>query len=309
MANVAQHPTKKRDRPDNRLRHVTIRQWRHVVIQSARDLWTGSVLEWASSLAFYAFLSLFPMLIASLIVASYIVDAAWATQNATGLLDNYLPGGDTETGDIIESAIEKRQQVGFLSFIILLITGRRILGVLTKGLNHVSDVGEQDDPLARKIGVELALVVGLVALGLLALAARPLVDAVWGTVRIVPGPDELLVNMTIGAVRITMLLAIFVLVYAYVPLGERHWPAVFVGAAAATALFLLAEEVFGILGGRIWSNLGMIYGPLALAAVLLSWFWYVGVITLVCGGLASHVKVMVLQQRSAEQASQEHLSG
>lgn len=310
MADVAQHQTRHTsDHRNIRLRDVPFSQWRRIVAQTARDLWAGSILEWSSSLAFYAFLSLFPLLIAILIVASYIVDAAWATERATDFLGRYLPEGGEEIGSIIESAVAERRRIGVLSFVILLFTGRRVLGVLTKGLNHVSDVDEQDDRLGRRIGVELSLVLGLVALGFLILAAPPLVDFTWHAIRIVPGSDGFQVTVVAGALRMLLLLAIFTLVYAYVPRGERIWRAVLIGAGTATALFVIAEGAFGMAGDRIRGNLTLIYGPLALAAILLSWAWYVAVITLVCGGFASHIKVMIFERGSAKQARQEHVHG
>jgi membrane protein len=290
-----------------RLRQVSLREWRQAAVQSIRDLWAGSILEWASSLAFYGFLSVFPLVIAVLTVASMFVDAGWATRHATELLGRYLPEGDSQITDIIQTAIAERRRVGVLSLIILLVTGRRVLGVLTKGLNHVSDVDERDDPLWRKVAVELALVAGVGGLVVLTFAFRPLLELAWGTVRILPGPDTPLVAVVLGAIRVLLLLTVFVLVFGLVPRGERLWRAALAGAVMATALYMLAESLFGIVADRIWANLGLIYGPLALAALLLSWTWYVSVITLIGGGFASHVKVMILERHSATDAHQRHI--
>jgi uncharacterized BrkB/YihY/UPF0761 family membrane protein len=101
-------------------------------------------------------------------------------------------------------------------------------------------------------------------------------------------------------------LIIFTLVYAFVPQGDRLWRAALIGAGAATGLFLLAQGVFAVLSDVIWDNLSLLYGPLATAAVLLSWSWYVALITLAGGALASHIKVMILEDDSAQQAGRRH---
>ena len=45
-------------------------------------------------------------------------------------------------------------------------------------------------------------------------------------------------------------------------------------------------------------DLGCGYGPLAVATVLLTWAWYVGMIVLFGASLASHAKVMRLEGQS-----------
>ena len=81
-----------------------LRQWSAVVVQSLRDLWIGSALEWAAALAFYAVLSLFPLFIVGLTLASFVIDAAWASRHATDLLGFFLPGGQAEIESILTAA-------------------------------------------------------------------------------------------------------------------------------------------------------------------------------------------------------------
>jgi membrane protein len=267
------------------------------------------VLEWASSLAFYGFISTFPLLVVMLIVASTITDSGLVVQHATTLLDTFVPEGGKGAGEILESAVSERRRVGLVSLVIFFVSGRRVLGILTKALNQVSDVNRRDESLVRRIGVEAALLVGLVSFGLLALLTRPLLEVMWDAARFLPGPDSPAVRAVSGGAHAVPVMAIFALVYAYVPLGNRRWPAVIVGAATATTLLLLAERGFTFFADRIWTTMGLLYGPLALAAVLLSWMWCMAVITLVGGGIASHVKMMILEQRSEERTGQQHVEG
>lgn len=303
---MAVHAERNNEHGDGEIRDSTWGMWRHVCVQTARDLWTSSVLEWAASLAFYALLSLFPLLIAGMVAASYIVDVAWATDQAVSMLGQFLPEGEAQIEEIVTAAIAERGRVGLLSFIVVLLTGRRILGGLVKGLNHVSDVAERDDTIRRKAGVELALLAGLIVLVGLAFASRRLVETLWNTMRTIPGPDGLVVDGVSAIVRIALLLTIFTMVYAFVPRGDRLWRAVLTGAGLATGLYLVAQFAFSLLVDTIWTNLSLIYGPLALAALLLTWCWYVALITLVGAGFASHVKGMIIEERSTAQTHAQH---
>jgi len=303
---LAEHAAGRDASQGGKFRTSTWDTWRQVIGQTARDLWTSSVLEWAASLAFYAVLSLFPLLIAGMVAASYIVDVAWATDQAISMLGQFLPEGEAEIEEIVTTAIEERRRVGLLSFVVVLLTGRRILGGLIKGLNHVSDVTEQEDTIKRKAVIELALLAGLFTLIGLALASQRLLDLLWGTMRAIPGPDGLVIDGIGALVRIVLLFLIFTAAYAFVPQGQRLWRPVLTGATLATLLFVAAQLIFSMLVDTIWTNLSLVYGPLALAALLLTWCWYVSLITLVGAGFASHVKVMIIEQRDSAETSEEH---
>ena len=282
--------------------------WRRVAIQTGRDLWASNVLEWASTLAFYSILSLFPLIITSLIAVSYLADTSWASEQTITLVSQFIPEGEAHIEEIVTSALEQRQRVGVISFIVLMLTGRRILGALTKGLDHVSDVDPLRDPLARRAGVELALAAGLFLLGVAALAAGPLLELAGGAVQVVPGPDSTQMAVLRDVVRVPLFLTCFALVYAVVPRGKRQWRAVLVGAGLATLLLLVAQAVFLLLVDQIWEGLNLIYGPVAFAALLMWWAWYVALITLIGGGLASHVKVMLIERAGAGETERRHIA-
>lgn len=276
-------------------------RWSPVVIQTAKDLWRVNVFEWAATLAFYAVLSLFPLLISLAVLATLFTDAEWAVARVSDLLGQFLPSGQLEVEEIVTAAADDRRRVGFISAMLLLISGRRVLGALTKALNLVSDVDEQDEKVERQALVEIGLLALLGGFFLLALSAGPLLQVARSAVGIFPGSRgpafEILQVFLSGC----LLLGAFFLVYTVVPRGDRLISAAFAGAALATVLFLLARGAFLLVIDRLWSNLTVVYGPMAIAALLLLWAWYVGLIILIGGSFASHVKTMVCgdQQRLA----------
>jgi YihY family inner membrane protein len=283
------------------------RRWGEMAVQTVQDLRRNNAFEWAAVISFYFLVSLFPLLLLAMITASLFVDPIWATEQATSLLGKFLPRGAVEIEEIVSEAIAARGRAGALALVVLAFTGRRVLGALTKGLNLVSDVSEQDDPLSRRISVETALGAGLVAALLLAFASRPLLELAWDTLRLVPGPDNAVLEAVQVVVRAVLLLIVFTLVYSVVPRGERLWRAAFAGAVVATTLYLAAQAGFILAIDTLWPNLELIYGPLAFAALLLSWGWYIALITLVGASLASHIKVMILEGQGRERASEEHV--
>ena len=104
-----------------------------------------------------------------------------------------------------------------------------------------------------------------------------------------------------------LIFGIFTLVYAIVPRGERLWRAVLIGAATATGLFLVTQIAFSLLVRLLWDSLSIIYGPLAAAAFLLTFVYWVALVTLIGASLASHVKVMWFHGASAQRAGERHV--
>jgi uncharacterized BrkB/YihY/UPF0761 family membrane protein len=93
-----------------------------------------------------------------------------------------------------------------------------------------------------------------------------------------------------------------------VPRGEPNSRAAVIGALAATGLILVVRAIFMAVLDRLWASFALIYGPLTLAALLLTWGWLLGLIILFEGSLASHVKVMVIEGRSASEAEWRHVA-
>ena len=109
-------------------------------------------------------------------------------------------------------------------------------------------------------------------------------------------------------VHALLLVAAFYALLTVVPYGQRHRRSALAGAITATGLFLLVRAGLLMTLDRFWESVTLIYGPLALAALLLTWAWVVGVIVLFGGSLASHINVMLIEGRSAQEAEQRHVA-
>jgi len=264
-------------------------------------------MEWAAALAFYSLLSLFPLLLAGAAVASYVVSPALVTARLSALVEGMLPTGIVDVDPIVSAAIGARGQVGLFAIVLWLVAGRRILGALVTALDRVSDVDARHETVRRRAFVEVVFLAGIGVLFLVALVARSLLgmlwESVWGSGAATP------LSWVLGAAIHTLLLVIaFFALYTVAPHGERNARSALIGALAATVLVLVARSVFLALLDRLWASFALIYGPIALAALLLSWGWILGLIILFGGSLASHVKVMVIEGRSAAEAEQRHVA-
>jgi membrane protein len=287
---------------------ATYDRWAPVVRRTVIDLWENSATEWAAALAFYAVLSLFPLALAGSALAAYFVQPDWATDRLTGLLSGIVPTGVVDVDAVVSAALAERRRVGLFAIVTWIVAGRRVFGALVTALDQVSDVDERHERFIRRILVELVLLVGLSLLFLLSFSARPLIDLLFGGTETANVARTDGISFIISIFRFVLIVTAFVAIYAIVPYGKRQPKPVLIGATVAAGLFVLARTFFLMVLDRIWDNFSLIYGPLAFAAVLLLWAWYVSLVVLFGGSLASHAKVMVVEGHSAAHAERQHVS-
>jgi membrane protein len=278
-----------------------------IVRQTLRDMWAGNAMEWAAALAFYAVLSVFPLVLAGAALAAFVVEPSVVAARLSSLLEGFVPPGVIAVEPIIMATIAARRRVGLLAIVVWLVAGRRILGALVTALDRVSDVDERHESLQRRAAVEVLLLVGIGMLFVVALLARSLFgllwEALWGT-----GPSSPVAWLAGTMVHALLLVAAFYALYTVVPYGQRHRRSALAGAITATALFLIVRAGFLAILDRLWESVTLIYGPLALAALLLTWAWVIGLIVLFGGSLASHINVMLIEGSSAQEAEQRHVA-
>lgn len=286
---------------------ATLRRYGQVLRQTARDAWNANAMEWGAAIAFHVVLSLFPLVLAGAAVAALVVDSAVVAERLGSLVEGVIPAGVIDVDAIVSRAVSERRQVGLFAVLLWLVSGRRVLGTLVTALDRVSDVDQRQEDAPRRAWVELILLTGIGLLFLAALAGRWLFglawERIWGD-----GASGFLAWAAGAGVHAVLLVVAFAVLYAVVPRGDRPWQAVLVGAVVAAALYLAARGAFLAVSEFVWGSFDLIYGPLAVAAVFLTWAWIVGLIVLFGASLASHVKVMLIEGHDSHEAERRHVA-
>lgn len=282
--------------------------WSLIVNRSVRDLFANDGLVWAAALSFYLLLSFFPLVIVVIIVSSYLTDPTWVTERLVSGVNEFVPAEEIDPAALLDGAQRERQRLGIIAVIVVLVAGRRILGTLILAMDRMSDVDRLDDSFRRKALVEVFLVLGVAAVAALALLTRPaiaLVERAFG-VRSADGDPVTLLLVEVS--QVLLIFGAFTLIYAVVPHGRRMWRAVLLAATSVTLLFLITRAVFTAVIDLLWESLATLYGPLATAAFLLTWVYWVALIVLFGASLSSHIKVMHLEGASIEETEQRHVA-
>lgn len=284
------------------------RRWPTIVSRSIRDLFANDGLVWAAGLSFFALLSFFPLVIMVIIVASYVTDPQWIGERIVNGVNEFVPTEQIDPAVLVDGARQERERLGIIAAIVILVTGRRILGTLTLAMDRMSDVDQRDESFRRRAATEVILFVGILAAAGLAVATRPLLSLVERAIGEVTSAANQVTLVLTEILQTLLIFGTFTLVYAVVPLRKRIWRAVLIAAAAVTVLFLATRAVFTEVVDLLWQSLATLYGPLATAAFLLTCVYCVALIVLFGASLSSHIKVMHLEGAGVEEAERRHVA-
>ena len=271
----------------------------NALVQAIKDSFADNATQWAAAIAYYTFLSLFPLLLAAVSLSAYFVSPDWAVGKAILLLRKLVPAGDDAVQRIIHDAVHAAHPyAGAVSLLILLVLGSRAFGALSRALN-IAYEGVETGSLARRIIIEIGMMAAVGVLFISTLFSHYLLLFLWNAARLLPGETGPTFTVIVQLIRVLLVLAAFFLIYRFVPRKRLDWKSVAVGAAVATTLFVAARPIFSGYVENL-ANYNLMYGGIAIAVVLLAWAWVAAFITILGGETASHFQAMVLEGATAK---------
>lgn len=238
----------------------------------------------AASFAYYAFFSLFPLILTCVALLTFSVRDREAT--ATEILiqvDQYLPLPETDRLLLlhtVQGVIQHGLGAGLLGFLVLIWSALRFSQALVIGVNRAWELADYNWwKLPLKNLLMIGIVVSAIALGLVTpLAFDRLAELLaWGNV----------VTHIFASILPTLVLFYSLLLF-YVLAPRRNvrfavaWPAALIGTIALE----LARYLFGIYLTRI-AHFNAVYGAFGSIMALLFWIYISGVIVIFCGCLAA----------------------
>jgi len=252
---------------------IPAKGWLQVVKRGWAEAKVDQVPLLAAGVAFYAFLAIFPSLIATVLIYSLVVPPDQIGAQI-GQLTEGLPG-DVSRLITEQITVASSQQTGAgiglaVSILLALWSASGGMGNLMTAINTAYDEEEKRNFL-KKRGLALLLTLGAIVFLIVMLSL----------VAVFPVVADLIDN---GVVRLLLQIARWVLIAVVVSVAlavlyrvapDRDAPKmrwVSVGAAAATVLWLLASLGFSIYVAN-FGNYAKTYGALAGIVVMLFWLW------------------------------------
>ncbi|TCC54965.1 YihY/virulence factor BrkB family protein [Kribbella pittospori] len=227
----------------------------------------------SAGVAFFAFLSLFPAVVAAVLTYGLVADPI-QIRNQVEDLAAAMPasGRDLLLQQIDAFTSAPRQGLGIglaIAVVVALWTASGGVGYLLTAVNLAYDA-EETRGFVRRKGLALSMTLGAIVFVLLAIALFSLGAAIGAELsaplRIVLG----VVRLLLAIVLITVALAVIYRLGPDRDAPRMRW--VSVGAVVATVIWLIASIGFSLYV-ETFGNYAKTYGSLAAVVVLMLWLW------------------------------------
>jgi membrane protein len=254
---------------------IPARGWTQVAKRGWKEAKADQVPLLAAGVAFYAFLAIFPALIAIVSIYGLFADAS-TIANQLNSITAALP---KEAAQIITDQVtalsSRRQTLGIgliLSVLIALWSASAGVSNLLTAINVAYDEEEKRGFVKKRLmslGLTLAAIVFMVIILGLVAVLPPLLKAVFGT-----GALRWVLQILGWLVMVVLVAIGLAILYRLGP--DRDAPRmrwVSVGAVVATLVWLIASIGFSIYTST-FGNYAKTYGVFAGVVVLLFWLWF-----------------------------------
>ena len=258
----------------------------------------------AAGVAFYAFLSLFPAMIAAIMTYGLVASPETVAKQSADVTEA-LPAdaASVVTGqmDALIKTSSDSLGIGLGIALVLAIYGAAGgIGNLITAINAMFGLAETRGFIKRKL-LALVLTLGAIIFVLLVVTLVAVAPAVLDEIDIVPG-----VRAVFEACRWILLLAAVTVaigvLFRLAPNRSPRAPLISKGVLVATALWLLVSVGFSLYVDNFGSY-GKTYGALAGVVVLLLWLW-VGVYAILLGACVEAVRENVVTEETVEEDSE-----
>lgn len=274
---------------------------RQVLIDFNHD----NAAEWSAAIAYYALLSTFPLLISAVAISGMVADPQWSLQQVNRFVNELFPAGQGALLTITQEVLTQRGSLSILSLVVLVWSGMRVFGTIMKALNIAFNTGE-DFTFLRRTLVEFLMMLTLGGIYLLTIAVDVFFTYLVNSRQVEASQASGLIGVGTELVTALLFFVAFYMTYKLVPRCDVRRRTAAVGALLATILFVFARPLFGNYVAR-FANYTSTYGSIALIITFVVWVWFVSLIFIFSGEVASHYQALLLEARAPEEVEKRHL--
>jgi membrane protein len=274
---------RERDRPAadvpggdaERPRDIPKRGWFQILKRAWKEAKADHVPLIAAGVAYYAFLAVFPAIIAAVLLYGLLADPAQVASQVDQI-GKALP---TSAQDLLAEQMKSltqtsQQSLGIGLIVSLLAALWSASGGMGNLITAVNITYDEDDErgFVRGKGLSLAMTLGAIVFVVVAIALIAVLPAVVEAIGLPPALQVVVESLRWLGLVVAMMAALAVL-YRVAPDRESpkmRW--VSVGAVTATVLWVIASIGFSLYVDN-FSSYGKTYGSLAGVVVLLLWLW------------------------------------
>lgn len=226
----------------------------------------------ASSIAYYALFSIFPLLLLALFVGTRVLRAEEVRLALHDLILQAVPTDVTNLETIIDQTLAAQTSIGIFSVVGLVWSASSAFNILEMALSVIW--GSTPRPFWRRRALGALSVILLCVAFVVSFFLRPILS--WALLlfsNFVPIESWFYDILSLVLIYVTTLL--FFRIY---PNRSVNWPPAMVGALITTLLLSLANSGFSAYLDLAFSNFGYLYGSIAWLLLLGFWAYLVTIL-------------------------------
>jgi membrane protein len=275
--------------------NVRTHGWLGILVGAAREALKPDSAITAAAIAYFALLSLFPLTLLSIAIASFTLGPLIDRQLIVQKLEFIAPALGQLFGKNIGEIIRARGPITIVAIVGLIWSGSTVFYTLTQTLSGIW-TNKRKRPVWKRRGLAILFVLALVgpALFLASLASSMITNFNnWLPSQVIPigGVFSFLVAIILD-------IALFMVLYIALPHGPSSWREILPGAMGAGLLWELAKKAFLIFVSTYVSISNLVYGSVAGMIAFMVWAYLSGLIFLF--GAYLSISYYRLKQRKFE---------
>ena len=262
-----------------------IEDWKHalcrlpiigVLLRAGMRGKTDHAKDMAASIAFFGFLSMFPLLLGGAALGSSVLKSESLKARILTSVNEFFPVGASFVTENIDSLVRLRGAAGITSVLVLFWSARKMVGAISRGVNLAL---RQERKIAGFLSPlrNFGLTVGVTLLMFATTALTPLLDVLSG---LGPGllPAEMhdrLDPINSQLISVASTAALIFVTFLLVPFSRPDWSQLWPGLLTATVLIELGKTAFVYYVENV-SKLDAVYGSISSVIVIMLWLYYFG---------------------------------
>jgi membrane protein len=251
-----------------------------IVATALRTFTETRASQAAASLAYYAFFSLFPLLLVLIAGGSYFLNSQQVYDDVMQFVQEAVPVSAQVINDNLQQVLNVRGTVGVIGLIILLWSASGFFTNFAYNINLAWPSAPRRNFLEKRL-VGLGMIAGLSGLLILSLSLD------WIT-NLIPFLNETSASAsTLGLWRLISdlgswltIFLLFLALYRWVPTAKVQWHATLWGAIVTSMAWKVATAGFSWYLSSGMSSYSLVYGSLGAIVALLFLIFIVSLITL-----------------------------
>jgi membrane protein len=242
-----------------------------LIYRTALESSNHDATQRAAGVAYYVILSIFPLLLGLIAIFGYFLPSINLQDELLKFVGNNIPGATNILKQNITEIIKLRGVMSVLSIVLLFWSASTMFSAISLAINRAWDIRVYRSFFIRKAS-ELGMALSLGILFLLSLGASTMISILRGALKL-PATDFIIVNLSSRLLAFLLMLAVFLLLYKFIPNVKTYWRYVWPGALLAAIFFEIARTLF-VFYLENFGHYELLYGSITSIIALLVWIYY-----------------------------------